>query len=101
MSPSVPIANALLQVKELWKSRPCEKRFTSLVWSALYQESPSGDQCMLVMLLNCGNGRSDWATDAVSGKPAYGGLPNPREMAVAELIGDPSRVRSAGLFRLR
>src|SRR3954462_13066917 len=82
MSPSVPRANALAHVKELCASRPCEKRLVALACNESYQLFPSGDQCMLVMLLNCGNGRSACATLAVGGNPGYGKPPNPRPAAI-------------------
>src|SRR5215469_9219866 len=77
ISASVPSAKALLQVSELCKSRPCDKRLVTFVCNASYQLSPSGAQCMLVMLPNCGKGRKDWATDELAGNPAYGN-PKPR-----------------------
>jgi len=53
------------------------------------------------MLLNCGKGRSDCATVAVSGKPVYGGLANPREIASVEFSGEPSNFTSSESLRFR
>src|SRR5579871_47460 len=87
----------LAQVNTLLNWSPWEKRFVALACSESYQVLPSGAH-NAVMLLNCGKGRSDCATVAVTGNPVKGGLLNPREIASAELSGEASSCTSAGLL---
>ncbi len=64
-----PIANCFCQVKTLLNASPWETRFVALACKESYQVAPSGAH-NAPMELNCGNGRSDWATVALVGKPA-------------------------------
>src|SRR6185312_7831721 len=80
-----------------WK--PCEKRLSAVNCNELYQLSPSGGFTSAIVV-NCGYGRSDWATEAVRGKPGKGSLFWKRP-AAAEPIGASRVARSAWLFRLR
>src|SRR5581483_2215693 len=97
-SSSTPNVSCFDQVKLEPNSKPWLNRLVAFNCSDSYQVSPSGTQCQFVMLPYCGKGRSDCATVADSGNPAYGAV-NPRAAANAELIGEASNVRSAALLR--
>src|SRR5438552_5366206 len=81
------------------RSRPCEYRLVTFTCSESYQVLPNGAHRGASPELNCGNGRNDWATVAVNGKPGKGTLfwkrPAAVELSVALRI-----VTSAGLLRL-
>ena len=64
-----PITSCFCQVNVLVNDRPAEYRLVALTWSESYQVLPSGAHNGRIVL-NCGKGRSDWATVAVAGKPA-------------------------------
>src|SRR5580698_1739339 len=101
MPSSTPMSSFFDQVKEEPKENPCENRWVAFICSELYQVSPSGAQCMLAMLPNCGNGRRDCATVDPSGKPAYGGVLKPMAAARGESMGEARSCKSVELFRLR
>ena len=48
--------------------RPCDNRLFTLSCKELYQLSPNGAHKAAGAFVNCGKGRSDCATVAVSGK---------------------------------
>src|ERR1700681_4622080 len=100
MLSSDPIMSCFDHVNDAEASRPWENRCVAFVCRELYQVSPSGAQCMLVRLLNCGNGRRAWATVAVAGKFEYGRALNPRCAAIDEFSGAASSCKSAAFVRL-
>src|SRR6516162_11718522 len=72
--PSMPLVSDFDQVKLRLASRPCESRLITLACKELYQLSPNGAHSPPGAVVNCGNGRRDCATVAVSGKFEYGSL---------------------------
>ena len=62
------------QVKAKSSCSPRENRLLAVNCSELYQVSPKGAFRRGLLVVNCGNGRKDWATVLVSGKPAKGSL---------------------------
>src|ERR1017187_4005585 len=70
----------------------------NFVWSASYQLLPSGEYQVERASLYSGNGRSDCATEALQGYPAYGSL-IPAATAVVEQTWEVNSVRVLGLVR--
>ena len=66
------VESSLSQVKATEPSSPWLKRLVSLVWRESYQLLPSGDQRGVRLPLNCGKGRSSWATVLLVRNPGTG-----------------------------
>src|SRR6185369_5933719 len=92
------VESSLSHVKATDPSSPWLKRLVSLVCRESYQLLPSGDQRGVKLPLNCGKGRSDWATVLLVRNPGYGGVENPRLIAAAEVNGPVRSARSAALL---
>src|ERR1700674_1790060 len=81
------VESSLSQVKATEPSRPWEKRLVSFTCRESYQLLPSGDQRGARLPLNCGNGRSAWATVLLVRNPGYGGVEKPRLTAADDVNG--------------
>src|SRR6202521_2817852 len=81
------VESSLSQVKATEPSRPWLKRLVTLVCKESYQLLPSGDQRGARLPLNCGNGRSAWATVLLVRNPGYGGVEKPRLTAADDVNG--------------
>src|SRR5262245_20269517 len=82
-------------VRLLENDSPLDNRFVAFNCSESYQVFPSGHQRQ-VILVNCGNGRNDWATVFESGYPGYG-IFAPRAVACWLFSADVSTARSVAL----
>src|ERR1035438_3772522 len=67
------VVSSFCQVKAYCAYNPCHSRMVALACSALYQTLPFGAQ-FTAMLVNCGYGWRDCASEDACGKPAYGTL---------------------------
>src|SRR5207247_198907 len=94
---SVPDWSSFDHVNTYCASRPCHTRWMTLACSESYQVRPWGAHNEPRPVLNCGNGRSDCATEALAGNPAYGSLFWKRPAAV-EPIAARRIPRSARLL---
>src|SRR5581483_4129900 len=92
---SAPKVSSLDHVNEYVKSKPCENRLVTLVWSASYQVFPNGPA--LLNGPNWGKGVNARWTVKFLGKPAKGTWSRKRP-APACPIWAPRMVRSAGLW---